>query len=79
MWGALGAWEELGAQAGLEGDIGGELWGHGGQERRKGGRGAGAEVRRSVVSGRGTWEVEEKGLSIEERGSTWKEGGRGVG
>ena len=53
MWGALGAWEELGARAGLEGDIGGELGGHGGLERRKGGGGgAGAEVPRSVLSRR---------------------------
>ena len=74
MWGALGAWEESGARAGLEGDIGGELGGHGGQERRKGGGGAGAEVPRSVISGRGTWEEEEKGLSIEERGPAGKKG-----
>ena len=76
MWGALGAWEELGARAGLEGDIGGELGGHGGLERRKGGGGggAGAEVPRSVLSRRGPWEEEEKGFSIEERGPPGKKG-----
>lgn len=73
-WGALGAWEELGPQAGLEGDIGGELWGHGGQERRKGGRGLVLRFGGVLLAARGTWEEEEKGLSIEERGPPGKKG-----